>query len=428
LSSEILITGGHVTTCDPHLGDLPAADVLIRDGRIAAVGAGLDAPAGAEVIDATGRLVLPGLIDTHRHVWQGALGAVAPQAPLMGYITQVLERLAPHFRPEDVYAGTLWGALQALNAGVTTVVDWAHHLPTPEHADADVRGLRDAGIGGWFLYGGTDDPRTARDRFAALAPDGVRFGLGLPGPAFSSLEATAKDIARGRDLGLRMSVHVGMAGFPGSVEAMAAAGLLGPDLNHAHANQLTDLELQQIAASGGSISICPTIDLLMVLGTYPATGRAAAHGIPAGLSVDTVTGAGTDLLSEMRLALAAERSRANAAAVARDELVAEVALHPRDVLDLVTLQAARSWAIDDEVGSLTPGKRADVCVIDLRAPHVDGFDDPVAAAVLGAGAADVETVVAGGRVVKRDGRLGEAAVEARERMHASREHLRRSAG
>jgi 5-methylthioadenosine/S-adenosylhomocysteine deaminase len=430
VTDDILIRGGHVTTCDPSQGDFPSGDVLVREGRIAAVGRDLKASA-ATVIDARGRLVIPGLVDTHRHVWQGALGAATPQVSLMGYIGAVIGGLAPHFGPEDIYAGTLWGALQALHAGITTLVDWSHNLATFAHAEANLRALDDSGIRGWLLYGGpsTDQPhsdatRQLRELFSERAPARLSLGLAIPGPAFSSIEDTAAEVALARELSLPISLHVGMSGFAGAVEAMHAHGLLGPDVNYAHANQLTADEFDAIGASGGSVSLCPSIDMLMALGTYPATGQVLARGIPAGLSVDTTTGTGSDLFSEMRIALAAERSRANAAAVSRDEAVPEVALGPRDMLDLVTLQAAKVWRMDHEIGSLTPGKRADVTVVDLRPVHLDGFDDPVATAVFGAGPADVEIVLVGGAIVKADGRLRTDLDAARALMRASRETVR----
>jgi 5-methylthioadenosine/S-adenosylhomocysteine deaminase len=440
---DLLISGGHVVTLDPGLGDLPHGDVLIRNGRIAAVGADLAARArGARVVDARGRLVMPGLVDTHRHVWQGALGGYTGQVSLSGYSGAVIAGLAPHYTPEDLYAGTLWGALQALNAGITTVADWSHNLSTPRHADANVRALHDSGIRGMFLYGGPgpdgpaffgvpepQHPADARRAQAEHFPDGIsgrlRMGMALRGPAFTSPDATKNDFAFARELGLPISVHAGMAGFPGSLDTLDKLGLLGPDVNYVHASQLSDREFDLIAGTGGSISLCPSVDMLMALGTYPATGHALARGIAAGLGADTTTGSGTDLFTEMRLALAAERSRANAGAVSRHEAVQAVDLNQRDVLRLATLDAARVWRLDHETGSLTPGKQADVTVVDMRPPHLDGFGDPVATLVMGAGAADVETVVVGGQIVKAAGTLaGPLAERARELMHESRARLR----
>jgi 5-methylthioadenosine/S-adenosylhomocysteine deaminase len=151
----------------------------------------------------------------------------------------------------------------------------------------------------------------------------------------------------------------------------------------------------------------------------PGTGRALARGIVSGFGIDTICSVGTDLFSEMRLALAAERSRANA------ERVPTVDLHQRDMLRLATLDGARVWDVEDEIGSLTPGKLADIAVIDMRSPHLDGYGDPVAVMVLGAGPADVETVIVGGDVVKRDGRLvGSHVDKALDLMHQTRDRLR----
>jgi 5-methylthioadenosine/S-adenosylhomocysteine deaminase len=440
---DLLIAGGYLATIDPATGDLPQADLLIHEGRISAIGPDL-APRTSEVrsIDAQGRLVLPGLVDTHRHVWQGALGAVTGQASLAGYFGTVIAGLAPLYTPDDIYAGVLWGALQALDAGITTVADWSHNLVTPEHADANVQALRDAGIRGMFLFGGPgedglgwfgdptlphppDARRVRAEHFRADASGRLQMGLALRGPAMSSREATRHDFGLARELGSPISIHVGMAGYGGAVETLDELGLLGPDVNYVHANQLSDHEYELIAATGGSISICPSIDMLMALGTYPATGRALEHGIRAGLSTDTVTGTGTDLFSEMRIALAAERSRANVAAVARDEAVDGVALHQRDVLRLATLDAARTWRMDAEIGSLTVGKQADIAIVDMRAPHLDGFGDPVTTLVMGAGAADVTTVIVEGELIKHEGSLLEPlASRARQLMHESRDRLR----
>ncbi len=160
--------------------------------------------------------------------------------------------------------------------------------------------------------------------------------------------------------------------------------------------------------------------------TFPGTGRALERGIVCGFGVDTICSCGTDLFSEMRLALAAERSRANTAALARGEQVPSVALHQRDMLRLATIDGARAWNLQDEIGSLTPGKQADITVIDMRSPHLDGFGDSVAAMVLGAGPADVETVAVGGEVLKRNGNLiGDHVNKAHELMRESRERLRR---
>jgi cytosine/adenosine deaminase-related metal-dependent hydrolase len=256
----------------------------------------------------------------------------------------------------------------------------------------------------------------------------LHMGMALRGPCFTSAERNRQDFTFARELGLPISIHVGMAGTADAVTALRRDGLLGPDVNYIHANQLTDEEMDLIAASGGTVTITPSTDMLMQFGTYPATGRALERGIVSGLGVDTICSAGTDLFSEMRLALAAERSRANAESLARNELVHEVALHQRDMLRLATLSGAQVLGLADHTGSLTPGKQADITVVDMRSPHLDGFGDPVAMLGLGAGPADVETVLVSGEFVKRDGALvGAQAAKARDLMHETQDRLRATA-
>jgi 5-methylthioadenosine/S-adenosylhomocysteine deaminase len=148
---------------------------------------------------------------------------------------------------------------------------------------------------------------------------------------------------------------------------------------------LTDREFDLIAETQGTVTVTPSTDMLMQFGTFPATGPALASG----------------------------------------KQVPTVDLHQRDMLRLATIDGARVWHLEDEIGTLTPGKQADIAVIDMRSPHLDGFGDPVAVMVLGAGPADVETVIVGGDIVKRDGKLADDHVgHALELMHAARERLR----
>jgi cytosine/adenosine deaminase-related metal-dependent hydrolase len=251
------------------------------------------------------------------------------------------------------------------------------------------------------------------------------MGMGLRGPAFTSPERNAADFAFARDLGLPVSIHVGMAGTGHALATLERDGLLGPDINYVHGNYLTDREWDLIAESGGTMTITPSTDMLMQFGTFPATGPSLSRGIVSGLGIDTICSAGNDLFSEMRLALAAERSRANAGTISSATMAPTVDLHPRDMLRLATLDGARVWHLEDEIGTITPGKQADLTLIDMRSPHLDGFGDPVAVMVLGAGPADVETVIVGGDILKRAGALtGAHAARARDLMHATREHLR----
>jgi len=388
---------------------------------------------------------MPGLVDTHRHVCQGAIGGTAGKASLGGYFGTVIAGLAPHYEPDDVYAGVLWGALQGAQRRRHEHRRLVAHRHHAEHADANIQALHDSGIRGSFLYGPplaaglvewvvdsrlphpNDARRVRNEHFASGRNGRLTMGLALRGPELSSRETTKHDFDLARDLDLPISIHCGLAGYARryrTVETLHGLRLLGPDVNYAHANLLTDDEDRLIAASGGSISPCPSIDMLMAIGTYPATGRALQHGITTGLSVDTIAVTGTDLFTEMRIALAAERSRANAAAVARDESVAEVELDQRDMLRLATLDAARAWHLDATTGSVSVGKQADVVVIDTTRPHLQPLNAPVTSIVMNAGPSDFDTVIVEGEVVKTRGALvGPHAARARELIAASHHRL-----
>jgi 5-methylthioadenosine/S-adenosylhomocysteine deaminase len=445
---DVLIKNGYVVTMDADSGDLPDADVLIVDGAIGDIGVDLEPTAGAKVIDARDMVVLPGLVDTHRHLWQGAIGGTASRVSLGGYFMDVMAGIAPRYEPEDVYAGNLWGALQALNAGITTIVDWCHITTTPEHTDAAIEALQDSGIRAVFLHGPPvatglaewfvdselphpEDARRVRSQYFDSGQNGrLTMGLALRGPELSTSEVTKLDFELARELGLPASIHAGMAGYASryrTVETLDGLGLLGPDVNYAHANLFTSDEYRLIADSGGSISSCPSVELLLGIGAYPAAGHALEHGVAVGLGADTIAVIETDLFTEMRVTLAAERSRTNADAVARDASPEDVKLDHRDMLHLATLSGAQAWHLDKQVGSLTVGKRADVILIDTRRPHLTPLNDPVNSVVLNAGPSDVDTVIVEGEIVKAGGVLtGQHADRARELVTASNQRLTRA--
>ncbi|WP_433218142.1 amidohydrolase family protein [Microtetraspora malaysiensis] len=400
---SLLIRNGIVIDTEPDVRVHRGTDVLITGGAIAEVGPDLPAD-GAEVIDATGRIVLPGFVDTHRHVWQSVLRSVSADATLGDYLAIVLGRLAPAFRPEDVYAANLWGAIEALNAGITTVYDWSHIQLTPAHTDAAVEGLRDSGARVVFAYAhpGTDDASRdeaeARRVFARHFPAGDS-GLVTPavaawGPVYGSVEAAVADWRLARELGLRISLH---ATGEEPVERLHAAGLLGPDVMFVHANGFTDRSMKLVAGSGGTASVAPAVESQMGHGS-PETGRLREFGIPTGLGVDTVAAVPGDMFSVMRAALAAARLRHFEDGVGTRPTAA-------DILRMATIEGATALGMADRIGSLRPGKRADLVMLDTDLPNLAPAHDPVGAVVTAADVSDVNTVIVGGEVVKRGGRL-----------------------
>ncbi|MEU4160765.1 amidohydrolase family protein [Actinoplanes sp. NPDC026670] len=433
-----LIRGGHVLSMDPAVGDHAGGDVLIQDGVIVEVAPHL-ADDGAEVVDARGMVVMPGLVDTHRHTWQGAFAQVAADWTLNEYFAGVIGRLSPLFTPDDVRDGTLFGALEAVDSGVTTLFDWAHIMNTPEHADASVEALRTAGIRAvfghsvptsdpsWYMGSDKRHPEDAR-RVAAQyfnSPDQLlTLALGVRGPEMATIDATSDDLALARDLGVRASMHVGVGLLGGqrAITQLHDRGLLGPDLIFLHANTSTDDELKMLAGAGASVSVSARVEMMMGHG-FPVTGRLLEAGIRPALSVDVVAGVPSSLFDEMRSVVEAERLRQYDRLLAAGQAPAAVPVTTRQAIEFATIEGARTLGLDHRIGSLTPGKRADIILVDTGRSPLRLPADP-AAAVFFADARDVDTVLIDGEFRKRHGALvGVDALAVRQRAQASRDRL-----
>jgi 5-methylthioadenosine/S-adenosylhomocysteine deaminase len=391
-----LLTGGTVVSMDPAVGDLDRGDVLLRDGVIVEVAERIDAP-DAEVIDAAGRIVLPGFVDTHRHTWQTAFRGVGADWTFAQYLVAVHGTLKPHYRPEDVYLGNLLGRLEALHCGVTTMLDWFHCASSPEHADAAVAALRDAPGRSVFCYGagwGTLDPIDAEVRRvrSGLSGDGlVTMALGLRGPELTPVDTVAEELKLATELGLRTSVHIESGGTRRPIAELRERGLLRDTSTFVHANGIGDDELRMLADAGASVSISPDVELKMGIG-WPMTGRMLAAGLRPTLSTDDSPSAAGDMFATMRTAYAVQRGL-------------DGGLQSRDVLQFATADGARACGLAARTGSITPGKDADLIL--LRADDLTVFppNNPVGTIVTAGHPGLVDTVLVAGRVVKRDGAL-----------------------
>ncbi len=441
MSKRVLLRGGHVLTMDPGLGDIYGGDVLIEDGRIAAVAPSVDA-GDAEVIDATDCIVIPGFVDSHRHTWETVIRGIAPDVSLAGYFEVVLDQLAPAYRPEDVYAGNYLGSLEAIDAGVTTVLDWSHINNTPEHSDEAIRGLHDAKLRAVYCYGNPntsladwwytsslkspDDIRRVRDQYFSSDEGLLTLAMGTRGPGFCTEEVVRHDWELAREVGAPISVHVGMGPFAGRfamVSQLDDLGLLGPDTTYIHCNYLSDEEFKLIADTGGKVSIAPTVEMIMGHGT-PPTAKALRHGLRPSLSIDVVTTVPGDMFTQMRFLFAQDRLLSHEAAFAAGSEEEPQLLSSREVLEFATIEGARVCGLDDRTGSLTPGKQADVVL--LRCDHSNTYPiiDPVSTVVLQADTRNVDTVLVAGEALKRDGRLvGGDLRRARDLAAASLEYL-----
>ncbi|MFI1358421.1 amidohydrolase family protein [Streptomyces sp. NPDC020898] len=433
----LLIRGATVVTMDRTRGILPDTDVLVVDKRIKAVGRRLAAPRAAAVIEAKGALLIPGFVDTHRHMWQSALRGIGVDWTFDNYFG-AMQALLPRFRPEDVYAGNHLGMVEAVADGVTTVVDWSHGSSTPAHADAAVDALTAVPGRARWAYGrfGFDTSwvtsgEVERIRAARFSSDDqlvtMQLALDLPSDDPSPADAALR---HARQQGLPVTMHAGIFGLnPDALIAhLADNGFLGPTTTLVHAATLTDDSYRRIADSGAFLSLSAESELNAGQG-YPPTGAARRFGIPISLSMDTVVWWSGDMFSAMRATLSAERGLTFLRAHARGEQVTSHDLRAADVLHYATLGGAEALGMADRIGSVTPGKLADLVLLRQDTPSMTPVNHPVGHLVFQAGRGDIDTVIVGGRVLKHRGELiGLDLARARRLAEASRDHIRGAVG
>jgi 5-methylthioadenosine/S-adenosylhomocysteine deaminase len=422
MPGRLLLHGGYVVSVDPEIGDINGGDVLIEGDTIAAVAPTVEA-SDAEVIDVTGDVVIPGFIDSHRHTWETSIRGTAPNATLDDYFGIVLDGFAVVYRPEDVYVANYMGALECINAGVTTLLDWSHIQNTPDHSDQAIRGLQETGIRSVFAYGfpntsladwwynsslkTPDDVRRVRETYFSSDGGLITMALATRGPGFTQPDVVKYEWELARELDLPITVHVGMgrvAGRFSMVSQLNELGLLGPDTTYVHSCYLSEEEWKLVADTGGKISIAAQVELQMGHGC-PPTLKARELGLRPSLSVDVVTTVPGDMFTEMRAMFGSERFGVNAECWTADVDAPDTMLKARDVLKAATIDGAYVCGLEDRTGSLTPGKKADVVVIDGKSPNVLPIVDPIATVVLCADVSNVDTVIIDGKIHKRDGRL-----------------------
>ncbi len=418
-----LIRGGLVVSMDPVVGDLPRGDVLIEGSVIAKIAPSIGAPQ-AGVIDATGCIVMPGLVNAHQHTWQTALRGVAGNWTILEYFHHVHAGLATKFGPEDIYIATLVGALNQINCGATTLVDWCHNNPTPAHSDRAIDGLVESGIRAAFFHGSPKPdpkpgqkpfwelphPRSEVERLMKRLPgrEGlVTLGLAILGPHYSTYEVAQHDFRLAREFGLIASMHCagGEARTPDGWDRLAAEGLLGDNANIVHGQTLSDEQLKLMIELGVTFSLTPETEMLQGHG-LPITGRLRKLGAQPSLGVDLESGISGDLFTVARVALAAQRAADNAESRATTGKLPDTStIHCREALGWITIEGARMLKLDDRIGSLTPGKQADVILLRADDLNMWPVHDPVTSIVMQAGTGNVDTVLIAGEVRKRHRKL-----------------------
>jgi cytosine/adenosine deaminase-related metal-dependent hydrolase len=440
---DTLLRGATVISVDPGIGTIRAADIRISDGKIAEVGRGLSLGDG-DLIDASEWIVLPGLINSHLHTWQTALRGFAANWTLLEYFGWIHRGLAKAFTPDDVHIATLVGLVGQLNAGATTVVDWCHNNPTPEHTDAAVDALFESGARTAFFHGSpkpdalpggrhfSDIPhpraeieRLLKTRLSSSTGIGT-LGMAILGPHYSRPDVAVSDFRMAREFGLVASMHQG-GGRPlhfGGWEAIEAEQLLGPHINIVHGNDLDDARLDRFVSHGVTFTVAPENEMTQGHG-FPITGKILARSGRLSVGTDLESVVSPDLFSAARMALAAQRALDNAQfRTDRGEIPETATITAATALEWITIEGARMLGLDHRIGSISPGKQADLMMLRSTDLNLIPLLDPVSTVVMNANSGNVDAVMVAGEFVKRDGRLLRADVKSlSSRLQASATRL-----
>ena len=436
----VVLRNGMVLTMDDGHRVLRNSDVLVQGERIAEVGPNLNVPDATAEIDASGGIVMPGMIDTHRHMWQTVMRGYGADWTLTQYFVWYYLQWGKVFRPQDIFAGNLLSAIESLDAGVTTTVDWSHGLQTVEHADAAVDALES--VPGRFVlaYGNLQQAPwewSTKPEFRDFVVrriqgrgDMLGFQMAFDVPDNDEFpERNAFEVAR--ELDVAVTTHAGVRGATTDkgIRAMHENGFMTPRNVYVHAATLSDDSYQRIAATGGSVSVSTESEQSAGQG-YPPTWRLRQHGIPVSLSMDTSVWWSGDLFSAMRATLSADRSREHLEAHGRDETVTHHHLRAERVVAWATRGGSQALGLDAIAGSLEPGKKADLVLIkNDSAPAMYPLLNPYGHVVFQAQRGDVHTVIVNGRVVKfAHNLIGVDLPRARQAVEQTVEYLQNALG
>ncbi|MFB9982412.1 amidohydrolase family protein [Mesorhizobium newzealandense] len=422
-----VILGGTVVTGRSAQAPLPSHDVWLSGEKIVAIAPSGErsVPAECDVVDARHAIVMPGLIDSHRHLWQTTLRGMCSDMIAPEYRHQLREALVPFFRPQDVYAATLAGALELIDCGITTVLDWVHILNSPEHADASVAALQASGMRAVFAHSAPNDtdaplwwsnsdrkhPSDVRRLRKKLSDDEalVTMAFAARAPQLVQRVVRVHDWHLARELGLRIATDGGIGGglwggrtYP--IRLLQQDDLLWPGTVYIHCNNLAPDEYDLIAGTGGHISISPCAEMFVGFG-MPATQNALSHGTRPALSTDSVIFVAGDMFGTMRSTLSSLRGMLGYEATLADKGVEPWDITTADILEMATARGAAALGLSDRTGTLEVGKSADIVLLNTRSVRLSPLNNPLSTIVLLATPADVETVLIAGKIVKKNGVL-----------------------
>jgi 5-methylthioadenosine/S-adenosylhomocysteine deaminase len=429
-NSRILFKGGIVVTMDANVPNLATGDVLVEDDRIVAIGASVQAD-GAEVIDAAGNIVMPGLIDAHHHMWLGVMRRMMPDVDdLFAYIDVVANTLGAHYRPLDMFLSTRLTAVASLDAGITTIIDACHSSRSPGHTDAALDALDGAGIRALHMVGAAMDKKAS---VAHLPQDLERLALKWNNDAnlvrvglFGQLNLDWWKVARGLDM------HI-LTEFIGDLAKLgpqfAEKGVLGSHNIFNHCTRVPQETWNLFADAGVNVTVNPRSDALFGFDDETfAYQQAIDHGLTPALGIDLDTAFGSDLFGEMHALFGQQRSAMRYRRF-RGEANVPAPISVEAVLEAATVNGARAAGLERSIGTLTPGKQADIIMVRTNGVAVFPITNAIGAIVQAVERSDVDTVMVAGEVRKRAGKLLDVDLaKLKADVNASREYLLGASG
>lgn len=423
-----LLRGGIVMSMDRRIGDFSQADVLIEDGKVRELKPGIVVADDTAVIDAANRIVMPGFVDTHSHSYQALLRDIMPNGLLEpDYNRDVQRLLTPAYQPEDAYAGELLNALGMIDTGTTTVVDISQVSHSPEHSDACIRALQEAGIRAVFSYHRGAGPRArfpqdiTRLQKTYFSTNDQLLTLALT----ASLDAKLYAVAR--EAGVPAVLHLVGRDLSEPLLALGRAGLLRPGDEFIHCLGLNDAAWRLMRDSGGHVSICAQIDMTMGHGT-PTIQQALDHGFRPSLSSDHGVEIAQDLFTIMRSTLTFQRWQLLQRA-RNGELGLPPLLTCRDMLEFATIEGARCANLESKIGTLAPGKDADIVLLSTDRLNLWPLNNAPGLVVNMMNPGDVDTVIIAGKIKKWRGNLvGVDSARVQRLAQEARDAVMRRAG
>ena len=423
--AKTLIKNGTIISMDRRVGDFQKGDILVNGDKIEKIAKSLRSP-DAKVINAAGKIVMPGFVNAHIHTWQTGIRGVAGNWSIPEYLHEMHARIAPRYTANDTYLANLVGALNQINLGATTIFDWCHNNATSGHTDGAIRGLKESGIRAVFGHGSPKPdakkgalpfthiphPRSELERLRkGSLSDGdgmISLAMAALGVDFSTWEVTEHDFRLAKELGLIISTHVWGAPNrlnPDGYKKLAKLGLLDKRHNMVHGNYLTDDELKIVIDSGASVTITPEVEIQMGHGA-PLIGRVRALGGKPSLGVDVESNISGDMFTVMRMALQPQRMIDNQKVAKATKAPAQtLSIKPREALQWATIDSARALGLDKKVGSLKPGKQADIVMLNGKDLNLFPVNNPIESVVFHAHGGNVDTVMIAGKIAKQNGKL-----------------------